>query len=117
MEEVGVLQETLAEAVGCSQGAISRILAGQTRNSRFLPRIAEYLGVPLPWLLGTSDEMRASTAAESLGPDERELLNLFREFSSEERVALITIARSMSGGRPPPPTLHSSGPTYRGEHS
>ena len=48
----GVEQLELANAVGCTQGAISQILVGTTLRSRFLPEIAEYLGVSLQWLRG-----------------------------------------------------------------
>lgn len=56
MEEVGEDQAGLAEAVGATQGAISQILTGLTRNSRLLPKIAHALSVNLDWLVGTSDE-------------------------------------------------------------
>lgn len=56
MVERGVEQSQLASAVKCTQGAISHILTGETLRSRFLPEIAEYLDVPLPWLRGDTDE-------------------------------------------------------------
>lgn len=52
----GVDQKTLADAVGCSQGAISQILMGNTTRSRFLPEIADYLDVSLRWLRGETDD-------------------------------------------------------------
>ena len=56
MEEIGISQEMLADGVGCSQGAISKILTGSSHNSRFLPRIAQNLAINLNWLLGVTDE-------------------------------------------------------------
>lgn len=56
MEEIGTSQGSLADAVGCSQGAISKILTGHSHNSRHLPRIAAVLAVNLNWLLGVTDE-------------------------------------------------------------
>ena len=56
MEEIGADQADVAIGVGCTQGAISQILLGHTRNSRFLPKIADNLGVHLAWLLGTGDQ-------------------------------------------------------------
>ncbi|MBG6116227.1 phage repressor protein C with HTH and peptisase S24 domain [Sphingobium sp. JAI105] len=56
MEEIGSTQEDLAAAVGATQGAISQILTGATRNSRLLPKIAENLAVNLRWLAGLTDE-------------------------------------------------------------
>lgn len=45
-----------AKAIGVGQSTISNILTGRTTDSRHLPRIADYLGVSLGWLLGTSDD-------------------------------------------------------------
>lgn len=52
MSARGIEQLELANAVGCTQGAVSQILSGSTLRSRFLPEIAEYLDVSLPWLRG-----------------------------------------------------------------
>lgn len=57
MEAVGISQDELAEKVGATQGAISQILTGTTRNSRLLPKIAAGLVVNLNWLLGLTDDM------------------------------------------------------------
>lgn len=56
MDEIRCTQDDLASAVGATQGAISMILNGVTRQSRLLPRIAENLGVNLGWLAGTTDD-------------------------------------------------------------
>lgn len=52
MANRGIDQEQLAKRVGCTQGAISQILLGNTQRSRFLPDIADELGVSLRWLRG-----------------------------------------------------------------
>lgn len=57
MSETDWSQEDLADAVGTTQGAISLILVGKTRNSRFISKIAATLGVNLDWLMGISDEL------------------------------------------------------------
>jgi len=49
-------QAELAEDVGATQGAISQILTGATRNSRLMPKIAQELAVNLNWLIGATDE-------------------------------------------------------------
>lgn len=59
MAEVSAQQDELAAAIGCSQGAISQILTGKTRNSRFLSRIAQQLDVSTAWLLGLTDDMHS----------------------------------------------------------
>lgn len=65
----GVDQAQLAEAVGCSQGAISQILTGSTQRSRFLPDIAIYLRVPLEWLKGHGAEEDFEKSALAEIPD------------------------------------------------
>lgn len=62
MDEIGVTQDQLAEALGATQGTISLILTGKTQRSRLLPDIAEKLGVELSWLRG---EGMASDIAEA----------------------------------------------------
>lgn len=56
MEELQCKQDDLAIGVGATQGAISQILTGKSRNSRLLPKIADNLGVNLGWLLGVTDD-------------------------------------------------------------
>jgi len=56
MEEIGISQEDLASAIGATQGAISQILTGATRNSRLLPKIANTLAVNLHWVMGITDD-------------------------------------------------------------
>lgn len=62
MTQRKVEQDELANAVGCTQGAISHILTGQTLRSRFLPEIAEHLKVPLGWLRGDLDDYPHTSA-------------------------------------------------------
>jgi transcriptional regulator with XRE-family HTH domain len=124
MADTGVRQEDLAEAVGCTQGAISKILKGDTLNSKFLPRIALHLGVALEWLLGTSDEMQPAGAGILLSPDERDLIESWRQLGEDARAAALALVRAAGGTPPAPrtaapderPTLHDERKGFRGEH-
>jgi len=81
MEEIGLKQEDLADAIGVTQGTISLILTGKTQRSRLLPKIATQLSVNLSWLSGESDE----------------LINMFDQDSepiSEDELAKIALGRS-----------------------
>lgn len=73
----GVDQSALAEAIGATQGAISKILQGHTANSRLIPKIAVHLGYPLGWLLGASDNQYLESPAlmelQKGDPDDVEL--------------------------------------------
>ena len=66
----GLDQSALARDLGVTQGAISKIVLGKTSNSRLMPRIATLLRVPLPWLLGMSDEL--SPTNDAAPPNERD---------------------------------------------
>lgn len=52
LDGAGWSQGKLARTIGVTQGAISQILLGKTLRSKFLPEIADVLGVSLRWLAG-----------------------------------------------------------------
>lgn len=56
MEQADLDQSALAAAVGCTQGAISQILLGKTKRSKYLIDIAQALNVALAWLYGETDD-------------------------------------------------------------
>lgn len=49
--DLGIEQVDVAKAVGATPTTIYKIVDGQTKSSRFLPKIAEYLRVSEQWLL------------------------------------------------------------------
>lgn len=108
-------QSTLARELGVTQGAISKIVVGKTANSRLLPRIAVHLDVPLEWLLGQQDDLAA--ASDEFSRVERDWVFALRAIGTEERTALLTLARSLSfgEGKELRPTLHDKRQAYRGE--
>ena len=57
MKELGLDQAELAARIQVTQGTISLILTGKTKDSRHFPAIAQELGVPLSWVLGDDDEI------------------------------------------------------------
>ena len=70
MQEAGFGQSELARAAGCTPGAINQILQGNVRRSRFLPEIAEALGVSLRWLNGQNvpDRLSAPSPPAAISP-------------------------------------------------
>lgn len=64
MAERSVDQAQLAEMAGCTQGAISQILLGKTRRSRYLPDIADALNVSVNWLRGDAGAAKEPYPAE-----------------------------------------------------
>jgi phage repressor protein C with HTH and peptisase S24 domain len=55
IQEAGLDQSALAKRVGCTPGAINQIASGLTLRSRFLPDIADALGVSTKWLRGEEE--------------------------------------------------------------
>lgn len=96
MEFRQIDQTKLAEGLGVTQGAISKILAGRTANSRLTPKIAVYLGVPLAWLLGQVDSFDQDEAEQSLYFEEREWLDLLRGLTPDDRAAVLRLTRSLA---------------------
>ena len=107
-------QSELAHGIGSTQGAISKIIVGKTANSRLMPKIATYLGVPLPWLLGLSDD-RGEERVEEFSIAERDWVRQLRALHPDQRQALLLLCRDLSrrseeDGRH---TLHDKQQKYR----
>lgn len=116
MKRRGVDQEELADLVGCTQGAISKIVAGRTRNSRLMPKISAVLRFPLPWLTGVSDDDGSlGEPDDRLTDEERELLELVRGMEMEDRKAIMRLARTIATSARSP-TVHDRGQAYKGAH-
>lgn len=99
MKKRGWDQQELAARVGATQGAISKILVGKTSNSRLLPKIAVQLGVPLEWLLGSSDRESGGGEAEVCTPEELEWVLSLRALPPADRRAVVQITRSIGQAR------------------
>lgn len=52
MADADLDQSGLARAVGCTPGAINQLVLGNVQRSKFLPDIADTLGVTVRWLRG-----------------------------------------------------------------
>ncbi len=48
-------QQQVADAIGVTQGTISKIIRGETTNPRYLPDIARRLNVSVEWLMTGND--------------------------------------------------------------
>ncbi|WP_083951155.1 helix-turn-helix domain-containing protein [Sphingobium abikonense] len=105
-------QSELADAAGCTQGAISQILVGKTQRSRFLPEIAGALGVELDWLRGVPNAEQGAPRAAAVQyfamkvalPSEAALRDMFRSLlvlvpdgATKDEAAEILARRLPSG--------------------
>jgi len=59
----GLTQQQLAEKAGISQQAVGHAESGLRENPRVLPKIAQALGVPEPWLRYGPEELAAMDAS------------------------------------------------------
>lgn len=94
MEVRGVSQPELADAVGCTQGAVSQILTGSTQRSRFLADMADYLNVPVSWLKGEGSNdvplPEATIKARALTHHEQRFLELLADASPDRQHAVLS---------------------------
>lgn len=56
MAREGHTQTSLAKAIGVTQGAISQLMKGDVKRTRYLPEIARVLSTSVEYLLGLSDD-------------------------------------------------------------
>lgn len=91
MADAELDQPALAKKVGCTQGAISQILLGNTQRSRYLPDIAEKLGVSLQWLRGESDTRDPAAPPTPTSKDVAEHFDL-------AMIPQLDLGYSMGGG-------------------
>lgn len=108
MDEMDLSQEELASAVDATQGAISQILTGLTRNSRLLPKIAAALAVNLDWLVGVTDDKIDMFDAEHQNISEDDLARMrtgrhFKQLLHPEQLGANKAADVRAAFKGPPP--------------
>lgn len=108
MERRGMDQSALAEAIGVTQGAISKIVVGKTANSRLLPKIAIALRVSLQWLLGKTDDASVDAVDLALSDEDRRWLDLLHSLNRRDRGAVLQLAATLAG-------VSEDKPNVRGE--
>ncbi|WP_428835734.1 helix-turn-helix domain-containing protein [Sphingomonas rustica] len=129
LKELGINQSELARRVGITQGTVAALISGRSRSSAHLHKIARELETTPAWLAGeTSDPTSAQPDEAPLTSDERDLVAIYRALSSVDQMALLQVARAMSGPkegrgpaqvpkhyRPDRPTLHDRKAEFRTE--
>lgn len=96
----GFNAEKLAALVGVSVSTIYRYENGDISNmgADKLKPIADALGVTPGELIGWDDSPApVSLIAETVAPDEQELLSLFRGFNASARADVLRFVRAMAG--------------------
>ncbi|WP_075290725.1 XRE family transcriptional regulator [Histophilus somni] len=70
MRTAGLSQIELAQKVGVSQNAISKIIKGETSNPRYLVQLATALQVDIVWLQSGIGEMKAKTDVSTIDTEQ-----------------------------------------------
>jgi len=96
MRALGLSQVELARRVGCSGATMSKILQGETQQSRFLPAIARVLGVSVAYLVGETKEAIPASGPGALTANESAFLNKVRVLSPFDKKAVFRIVDSLT---------------------
>ena len=92
---LGKTQAWLAERIGVSPQAISKLVNGTTTDSPHIFQIARALETSAEYLMGASDD-DAPTPPGGLNEEEWTWLEKVRRLSPEDRVALLRITKRLA---------------------
>ena len=91
LKEQGKKQKDLTDFLGIGENRFTDWKSGRiTSWNKFVPQIAEFLGVSTDYLLGISDEESCiADNGEMLTEQEKTLIQIFRETTEEGRLEMI----------------------------
>lgn len=92
-QELDLSQAQLAKIAGTTQQAIHIAESGKARNPRYLPRLAQKIGVPFEWLALNVLPPDPKKAVH-LSAREGEFLSEFRTIPRKEQDLLLQLIRS-----------------------
>ena len=103
-EQLGLSQEELALRMGYkSRSSINKIETGRPVTQKIIARLADALGVSIPYLMGWDEKpagdlqaMGALAAELLLDPDAMEMVREYMGLSESERYAVRLVIASMS---------------------
>lgn len=88
--EKGISRTELARQVETKESTIRNwSVRGSSPSAEAAYKVAQYFGVTVEWLVSGKEEK------DSLTPDERELLELFRALDERDKNTILTLARSL----------------------
>ena len=97
LEEMNLIRADLCRALGISEGTVRNWKKGVMPAADTALKIADYLQVSVSWLVsGQGEKLQHSyrEMSESISDSERELLELYRNLSDEDKERLIDIAET-----------------------
>lgn len=96
-KELGMTQEELAKKLGYqSRSSINKVECGREVSQRIIARLADALGVTVPYLMGwetTPEEQAEFEASILIDDDLMELIQLYRELDTKQKAAIKQMAR------------------------
>jgi transcriptional regulator with XRE-family HTH domain len=120
LSEVGARLRSERERLGASQEQFG-LIGGVTRNSQATyeagrrPCDTEYLLALMQRGIDVAFILTGVRGGDDLAEDEAELVDCFRSLTAANRIALLTVARSMRGEASPSRRVHASSSAFRGE--
>ncbi|OOG48929.1 hypothetical protein B0E52_01770 [Rhodanobacter sp. C06] len=99
--ELGWTRQRLAKETGIPVSTLATLEYGDSRTSRSVVTIAAALGVSPSWLNDGSSTADLAVTPNTLTPDERRLLFLYRALLSADKKVAVRIIRGLVAGSEP----------------
>lgn len=96
LDDMSLQQNDLAERMGKRKNYVSALLRTDNPSTSTLISVADALDCSVDYLLGRTDNPKSHTDKEILSSDEQNLLEIYRNFNDEGKVALKTQADILS---------------------
>lgn len=95
MEELDINQSELVRRTGINKGALSSYISGRyIPKQRAIYALASALDVSEPWLMGYDvPKNRVEDSNTSLSPNEKNLLDIYRDLDDKGQHTVDTVAR------------------------
>lgn len=95
MEELDISQSELVRRTGINKGALSSYISGRyIPKQRAIYALASALDVSEPWLMGYDvPKNRVEDSNASLSPNEKNLLDIYRDLDDKGQHTVDTVAR------------------------
>lgn len=98
-EELGLSQEQLALRMGySSRTSINKIENGRPCSQKIIARLADALGVSIPYLMGWDEEQqneKPTVQDDGLSEEMKELIDCIKKLPEDKIQMLLQVARSI----------------------
>ena len=98
-EELGLSQEQLALSMGySSRTSINKIENGRPCSQKIIARLADALGVSIPYLMGWDEEQqneKPTVQDDGLSEEMKELIDCIKKLPEDKIQMLLQVARSI----------------------